>query len=315
MDFQFATHIEVFLEYCRTQQNLSENTILSYRQDLRAFAKYILRETDPRIDGDCILEYMEDLRNRQGLAPATVRRRIVCLKKFFKWTSKSLQNAPTPFEQLEIDLKVPKRLPRPIDRETLRQLFISAPRQFPSTATHNGYGIDLPFSSDYVTVLATRLLTATGLRIGELTHIKLRDLSPDCSRIRVVGKGNRERSVYVTNLRLLSDLKSYSKQRQDEQPESFLFQNIRGARLSEAAFRKRLKNLSAGLALPETLTPHRFRHSAATLLIEEGIDIRIVQRLLGHASIATTEIYTRVSDNSLIQAISRADTLGQIDPG
>ena len=138
MDFQFATHIEVFLEYCRTQQNLSENTILSYRQDLRAFAKYILRETDPRIDGDCILEYMEDLRNRQGLAPATVRRRIVCLKKFFKWTSKSLQNAPTPFERLEIDLKVPKRLPRPIDRVILRQLFVSSPRQFPPTATHNG---------------------------------------------------------------------------------------------------------------------------------------------------------------------------------
>ncbi|WP_321336474.1 tyrosine-type recombinase/integrase [uncultured Cohaesibacter sp.] len=315
MDFKFVPNIEVFLEYCRAQQNLSENTILGYRQDLRAFAKFISNEAKTRIDSNCILDYMDDLRNRQVLAPATVRRRIVCLKKFFKWAFKFDQNAPNPFEGLEIDLKVPKRLPRPIDREILRQLFGCFPRQFSCTSPFKEYENNTVFSSEFVTLLAIRLLTATGLRVGELTHIKLKNLSPDCSRIRVVGKGNRERSVYVTNLRLLTDLKRYCEKRQDaDQPDAFLFQNVRGVRLSEAAFRKRLKCLSAGLALPETLTPHRFRHSAATLLIEEGIDIRIVQRLLGHASIATTEIYTRVSDNSLIQAISRADTLGQIDP-
>nr|WP_320144513.1 tyrosine-type recombinase/integrase [uncultured Cohaesibacter sp.] len=312
MNFEFATHIEDFLEFCRTQQYLSDNTILSYRQDLRAFAKFLARTGTQPIQSDCILDYMNDLRSRQALAPATVRRRMVCLKKFFKWASKSVQDGPTPFDGLELDLKVPKRLPRPIDRDTLRQLFVSELRHLPRAQSRTEA---LGHSSEFVTVLAIRLLIVTGLRVGELTHIRIRDLSTDCSRIRVIGKGNRERSVYVTNKQLLSDLKHHCTQRQQaDQQEAYLFLNVRGARLSEAAFRKRLKSLSAGLSLGEVLTPHRFRHSAATLLIEEGIDIRIVQRLLGHASIATTEIYTRVSDNSLIQAVSRADTLGQIDP-
>jgi integrase/recombinase XerD len=83
--------------------------------------------------------------------------------------------------------------------------------------------------------------------------------------------------------------------------------------LTAPAFRKRLRTVSKELVVEPHLTPHRFRHSAATLLIEEGVDIRLVQRLLGHASIATTELYTKVSDNSLIAAIERADTLSQVD--
>ena len=86
-----------------------------------------------------------------------------------------------------------------------------------------------------------------------------------------------------------------------------------GDRLTPQAFRKRLRTLSKSLRIEPHLTPHRFRHSAATLLIEEGVDIRLVQRLLGHASIATTEIYTKVSDNSLSAAMASADTLGKID--
>ncbi len=82
---------------------------------------------------------------------------------------------------------------------------------------------------------------------------------------------------------------------------------------AEPAFRKRLRTVSHSLLIAPYLTPHQFRHSAATLLIEEGVDIRIVQRLLGHASISTTEIYTKVSDNSLVAAIERADTLSQVD--
>ena len=92
-----------------------------------------------------------------------------------------------------------------------------------------------------------------------------------------------------------------------------LFVNSVGDRLTAPAFRKRLRTVSKSLLVEPHLTPHQFRHSAATLLIEEGVDIRLVQRLLGHASIATTEIYTKVSDNSLVAAIERADTLAQVD--
>lgn len=314
--FHFSSHIETFLGHCQTQQNLSTNTILGYRQDLRAFARFLDGRSEAPINNATILSYLNDLRVEQELSPATVRRRIVCLRKFFVWAAKSDSGAPSPFEGLEIDLKIPRRLPRPVDRSTLRQLFLKMQKE-------RAIGLDLAehqqakqFNAEFVTSLATRLLIATGLRIGELTHLRLKDLSGGATRIRVIGKGDRERTVYVTNKRLLQDLISYWEHRLNaDVPEAYLFLNRRDNRLSEAAFRKRLRNLSSTLASTEILTPHRFRHSAATLLIEEGVDIRIVQRLLGHASIATTEIYTRVSDNSLIDAISRADTLSQVDTG
>lgn len=316
MSFQVAFYTEPFLEHCRVQQGLSANTILGYRQDLVAFARFLAGRKGEAIDSDCILDYLNDMRDVRSLAPATVRRRIVSLRKFFVWVRKMNGQAPDPFDGLEIDLKVPRRLPRPIDRGTLCRLFLKA-------QTFQAVGLDLQdgagerrYGPEFITALATRLLIATGLRIGELTHLRLADLSAGASRIRVIGKGNRERTVYVTNRRLLQDLRNYWDHRLGaDEPEGYLFLNRRGNRLSEAAFRKRLRTLSHALALAESLTPHRFRHSAATLLIEEGVDIRIVQRLLGHASIATTEIYTRVSDNSLIDAISRADTLAQVDPG
>ncbi len=165
-----------------------------------------------------------------------------------------------------------------------------------------------------MTGLIVRLLVVTGLRIGELTHTRLRDVNGAGAQIRVMGKGSRERTVYVTNHRLLEDFAVYlSQRRQDGTPDSFVFLNTRGGRLTEAAFRKRLRQLSADLQIAPHITPHRFRHSAATLLIEEGVDIRLVQRLLGHASISTTEIYTKVSDSSLFQAIEHADTLAKVD--
>ena len=152
------------------------------------------------------------------------------------------------------------------------------------------------------------------MRIGEITNLKLGDVTGACTRIRVHGKGNKERAVYVTNERLLLDFRSYWKNRSRlGNPSDFLFLNRRGSRLTEPAFRKRLRTVSKSLLISPHMTPHQFRHSAATLLIEEGVDIRLVQRLLGHASISTTEIYTKVSDNSLVAAIERADTLAQVD--
>jgi len=165
-----------------------------------------------------------------------------------------------------------------------------------------------------VTGLIARLLVVTGLRIGELTALRTRDVTGAATQIRVREKGDRERTVYVANDRLQADFRHYWKKRFDAQgSEAWLFANSKGAQLTPQAFRKRLRTLSRSLRIEPHLTPHRFRHSAATLLIEEGVDIRLVQRLLGHASIATTEIYTRVSDNSLSSAVVAADTLATVD--
>ena len=305
--------IQAWIQLCGDLRNLSENSLRGYRQDLSNFLTFITVYDVKELSQTVVCSYLRYLREEKSYRPATVRRRIVTLRKFLSWSAEQFGH-DDPFTGLELDLAIPKRLPRPVDRPTLKLLFrhshpirIAAINPVPSDGLSS-------FSKKQITGLALRVLVSTGLRIGELTHLRLNDISGAGSRIRVIGKGDRERTVYITNPSLLDDLWHYCQHRLSEtSPNDWLFLNTRNKRLTEAAFRVRLRSTSKSLNLTEHLTPHRFRHSAATLLIEEGVDIRIVQRLLGHASIATTELYTQVSDNSLIAAIEKADTLGKVD--
>ena len=304
--------ISRFQNYCREQLNLGENTLRAYNQDLATFLHFLsFRQTDPEVTGDLLLQYRVFLRAEIQSSPATIRRRFVTLKSYFKWFEQEPDGEANPFAGLHLDLKVPRRLPRPVDRPTLAMLFKSSKHMVQLDPEHAAARAP---TSDQVTGLVSRLLVVTGMRIGEITTLKLRDVSSACTKIRVRGKGNRERTVYVTNEQLLIDFRKYWESRsRNDVPSAFLFLNSRGSRLTEPAFRKRLRALSQMLMISPYVTPHQFRHSAATLLIEEGVDIRMVQRLLGHASISTTELYTKVSDTSLIAAIERADTLAQVD--
>ena len=235
------------------------------------------------------------------------------LRSYFRWLCESAGGRPSPFDGLRLDLKIPQRLPRPIDRPTLSALFKSS-RHLVELDVERSPSLLSTYSPEQITGLVARLLVVTGMRIGEITGLRVGDVSGAGSQIRVQGKGARERTVYVTNRRLLDDFRIFWEARyRNCGPACPLFLNSRGMRLSEAAFRKRLRAISKSLLIEPHLTPHRFRHSAATLLIEEGVDIRIVPRLLGHASISTTELCTKVSDNSLVAAIERADTLAQVD--
>ena len=164
------------------------------------------------------------------------------------------------------------------------------------------------------TELAIRLMTATGVRVSELTAITIGDIAADGSAIRILGKGRRERTVFVGNQRLRDDVNCYASDRlvNATAAEPFLV-NTRGRCLTPQSLRLRLGKISRNLRISHSVTPHRFRHTAATMLLEEGVDIRFVQRLLGHSSISTTEIYTHVTDTSLKAVIERADTIAKLD--
>ena len=304
---ELAQKIENFLLYNENQRGLSLNSIKAYRQDLMAFLAFSRPFNHPKVtEPTLITDYLCHLRDHKKQGPATIRRRMVTLRKFFSWIAKNDQTS-SPFSNLTLNIKVPKRLPRPVDRQSLKMICAqTSPLLIESTCTR-AYNINT------VTGLAIRMLIATGLRIGELTHLTLQNISGIGQCIRVMGKGARERTVYLTNKKLLEDFRAYWIWRSGQDfTHDFLLVNAHGHRLTEAAFRKRLHVISKTLQLESKITPHKFRHSAATLLIEEGVDIRIVQRLLGHASIATTELYTQVSDNSLLAALERADTIKQV---
>jgi len=303
-----------FETYCKEQLNLSVHSLRAYRQDLNAFSQFCSKQTiQCQPTSEHIISFQMELRDVCQASPATIRRRLITLRSYYAWLAEQDASCVSPFHGLRLDMRVPKRLPRPLDRPTLGAVFRSSKHITqidPEAAEIQKDEI----SSQKVTGLVARLLIVTGLRVSEAMSIKVADVTGCATKIRVWGKGNRERTVYVTNERLHMDLRHYWEKRRDEVGMgAWLFQNSRGNKLTSQAFRKRLRTLSKNLNIEPHMTPHRFRHSAATLLIEEGVDIRLVQRLLGHASIATTELYTKVSDNSLVAAIAQADTLAQVD--
>ena len=163
---------------------------------------------------------------------------------------------------------------------------------------------------DCTTLLGVALMVATGVRVNELVGIKCQDIDLPSRSMRLVGKGRRERHVFLTNDWLTGLTGTYLRTRTAlglEQPH--LLFNSRHEPLTAPAMRARLVKAARKAGLATRVTPHMLRHTAATQLIEAGVDIRYIQRLLGHASLSTTEIYTHVSDRALRRVLSDADVL------
>jgi integrase/recombinase XerD len=148
--------------------------------------------------------------------------------------------------------------------------------------------------------VATELLFATGIRVAELAGLRDEDIDLTAGVITIVGKGSRQRRVYIPDSDIRDLIVAYRLERdsRDAEGESFLV-NSRGGAASPQYIRRLVRQLGESAALTRRVTPHMFRHSVATYLLEEGVDIRYVQRLLGHRSIVTTEIYTHVADAAL----------------
>ncbi|QBF33331.1 tyrosine-type recombinase/integrase [Thalassococcus sp. S3] len=302
-----------FVNSRRDERSLGHHTLRAYAQDLRTFARFTRAHqlTDP-LSKDDILAYHQHLRDELGAKPATIERRLVTLKSYYAWREDRNSALPSPFADVRISVRIPRRLPRPIDRETLKAVLEYGESQS-AVRPMSGTDATAPASQSAVTLLIIKLLIVTGLRISELTNLKVRDVSPDGGQILVNGKGSKERIVFVPNRELQEEFRRFCQMRSEHGSiASPLFLNTVGRRLRAATFRKRLRALSKRLGIAPHLTPHRFRHSAATLLIEEGIDIRMVQALLGHAKLQTTEIYVKVSNHALRRALERVDVLNEL---
>jgi len=303
-----------FVNSRRDERSLGHHTLRAYAQDLRTFARFTkAHQLNDPLSKDDILAYHRHLRDELGAKPATIERRLVTLKSYFAWREDRNSSLPSPFAEVRISVRIPRRLPRPINRATLKAVLHVGERAIAARSTPGVEDAALA-SQDGVTLLIIKLLIVTGLRISELTNLKVRDVAPDGGQFLVQGKGSKERIVFVPNRELQEEFQHFCQTRSEHGSSAApLFLNAVGRRLRAATFRKRLRTLSKRLGIEPHLTPHRFRHSAATLLIEEGIDIRMVQALLGHANLKTTEIYVRVSNHALRRALERADILNVLN--
>lgn len=292
-----------FLFHCGSERRLSPFTLKAYGADLRDFAAFIGGRTDiSSVDAEGLKLYLAYLNDRGGLKTSTVRRRLATLRSFFGWATTD-DRFENPFLRWRPRLKPSKRLPRALQRPELSIILEGA------KARAKGAG--------EITFLALALMTATGVRVGEFCAITAEDVSPDAAVLRIHGKGARDRVVFVSNEALRQRLAQLRLSRSHtDGPKAPMFVGRNGRCLSPASLRGRMKRLARRVGAARKVTPHMLRHTAATLLIEEGVDIRLVQRLLGHASIATTEIYTHVADETLRKTLTRTDVIGLVvSPG
>ncbi|WP_299627770.1 tyrosine-type recombinase/integrase [uncultured Tateyamaria sp.] len=252
-----------FVNSRRDERSLGHHMLCAYSQDLRTFARFTKAHqlTDP-LSKDDILAYHRHLRDELGARPATIERRLVTLKSYYAWREDRNSALPSPFADVHISVRIPRRLPRPIDRDILRAVLQTGEH---AIAAQSARGADnaAPTSQDAVTLFIIKLLIVTGLRISELTKVKVRDVSQDGGQVLVRGKGSKERIVFVPNRKLQEEFRRYCQKRSEDG--SFaapLFLNTVGRRLRAATFRKRLRALSKRLGIDPHLTPHRFRHSS-----------------------------------------------------
>ena len=161
-------------------------------------------------------------------------------------------------------------------------------------------------------LLAVELFFSTGMRVSELVNVKINHIFLSEKKIKILGKGQRERFVFLPNKELTDLVSSYLSLREITKPtHNLLLINSRGKEASPHFIRKLIRQMSS-LAKIDKITPHMYRHSAACQLLESGVDIRFVQRLLGHQSILTTQLYTHVNDSVLQKKIAKANTRGSI---
>ncbi|HUR81696.1 MAG TPA: tyrosine-type recombinase/integrase [Thermoanaerobaculia bacterium] len=279
---RFRDAASAFIRHCQSIRKLSPHTIRAYELDLARFSQFLGRRANvAACDKSKIHDYVRHLFDDRELKESSVKRHLATLRSLFRWLEED-EEIEDPFRGARIRIRMPKRLPRVIARADLKRLLVhERPHAF----------IDL---TAYV---ATELLFATGMRVSELASLLDAAVDLDDGTITIIGKGNRQRRVFVPD-ELKSLLRDYRIARAAHDAPTFLV-NSRGAAASPQLIRRLIREHGERSAVRDRVTPHMFRHSVATYLLEEGVDIRYVQKLLGHRSISTTEIYTHVADAAL----------------
>jgi site-specific recombinase XerD len=304
---------KLFLDYCQVEKKLSSHTINAYRGDLQQFEKRrvglsaSLDEFTEQWVSSAIYAWRLD----PDLKASTVKRRLASLKVFTRWLFQEGLTVSNVTERLRIKIKLPKRLPRNVQTIEMRKLVAVDPEVLAEQVITNGQTLWDRRQWDRLTArLAIEILTLTGVRVGELASIQIQDIDYTARQIYIVGKGNRERRVVFPDRVTSTRIRSYrlsARQRFGVHVSDALLLNGLGRPATDQYLRRIIRVFAENAALAKRVTPHMLRHTAATQLLEAGVDIRFVQKLLGHASITTTEIYTHVADHALRERISRVN--------
>ena len=290
-----SEQVEDYLRYSQVERGLSNNTITAYRQDLTSFIRFLQKENltswpTKVLDIDAFLAEQRDQRK----ATSSISRLITSLRKFYQWLVR--QNIQKINPMLEIDSPKKRRtLPVALTVNEVNNLL-----EQPDTKKNLGLRDRALLETLY----------ATGIRVSELINLKFTDLHEELKLVKIFGKGSKERLIPISEV-ALTWIDSYKEKVRDPlilkigKNTDFIFLNSRGGSLTRQAVWQIIKHYCKMAGIQKNVTPHTLRHTFATHLLENGADLRVVQEILGHSDISTTQIYTNLSQKHILQVYEK----------
>lgn len=290
-------YVKEFLNYLGIEKNYSEYTLINYERDLTDFVVFLRQSTGDqdwkRINHLDIRSYLAFLQER-GYSRTTIARRITCLRSFFKYLCQKDLVVQNPLKNIQTP-RLEKRLPKFLFLEEAEAL-VEKPKATSLLGCRDRAIIETFY--------------ATGIRVGELVTLNLEDLNLSGGFLRVLGKGKKERVVPLGSKAIVALefylAKSRPKLLKNIYSETALFLNKLGIRISDRSVRRLIEKYGKQLGLDKRVSPHVLRHSFATHLLDGGADLRVVQELLGHADISSTQLYTHITKERLKKVYEKA---------
>ncbi len=281
--------ITEYLDYCQYRKHLDSKTLKAYKIDLHQYDLFAT-EFQQYFSRDTVDMFLTHLHKQYK--PKTIKRKVASLKAFFHYLEYKELLSENPFYKLDIRFREAKLLPKTIPFHSIQTFLTTLYEQKSQAKTETQLRCNIR------DIAVIELLFATGMRISELCSLKANDIDLTNNTVLIYGKGSKERILQIGNPEVIAALTLYQETfSSDINACGYFFVNRLQNKLSDQSVRFMINRYVKLANIPQHITPHMFRHSFATLLLEQDVDIRYIQKMLGHSSINTTEIYTHVSNN------------------
>ncbi len=276
-----------FLEYCSIEKKLDEKTIRAYKTDLQQCLSLVGNGAIDQLTKEKIRKYIKDISHFRH---KTIKRKLASLNAMLNYFESNNEWYVNPMRKMHIHMREPVRYPTVMTIEEVRKM-IDVVKKRSMEHPNDSFSYGLAKRNEAI----IELLFASGMRVSELCDLKVCDVDLNIGRIRIIGKGNKERFVDICQDETQKTLSEWLECRDRCVDDAPFFCSRLGRKMSQQSVRLLVRQLTLICGIKKHVTPHTFRHTFATLLLEEDVDIVYIQHLLGHSSIMTTQIYTHVN--------------------
>jgi integrase/recombinase XerD len=279
-----------FLFHCEIEKKLTEKTLKAYQTDLSQFSKFLQQHQIELVQKEELKKYLLEL---SKYSSRTMKRKVATLKAFYSYLEFEEKIEANPFRKVRVNIKLEQLLPETLTISEISAILKVAYLERLRVKDKKSYA----YKEKTRNVAIIELLVASGMRVSELCSLRSYNVSVDFSSVKIMGKGKKERIIPITNAATQKALEeNFQLFKEQIETTSFVFINRFGRGLSEQSVRFMVKHYAMLANIQRKVTPHLFRHSFATLLLEGDVDIRYIQHLLGHSSINVTQIYAHVNE-------------------